>query len=962
MNSRAGSTSKDSDFSFELRLRTADELGFEADRLAPLLERMGPLAIVDLETTGLSTSRGAEILEFGIVVLDLASHDETGEAHFFSSPKEGVEVRTLEGLLQPSQPLPRAIARLTGISERDLEGAPRLADVRYRVAEALANRTLIAHNAEFEREFLSRYVSPDFKQTVFLDTQDVLALTHPDSADLRLASFTRLLLEREEEHRALADALDTGRILACIAEGAARGDARYNAARRALDRFAPDSPWQGLLEGPFMTDEDEALPLQFIAIETGRHDPVPFDEEAIAAALADEERGREYFPGYRVREEQIELARHFVRNLDRGETLLLEGGTGVGKSLAYLSAIIPFVAQQKQIGVREPIVISTRTKLLQDQLLRKDIAAAARFLGYEEVRALSIKGRANYVCQRRLDRVLEEGRDIGVFPEERFAYAVLMASALTRPHAEIGNLPAALLRRYPALRDLRRRSVARRSEHCSREECARTPGCPFGRRRAALARADLIVANHDLLLRWPPDYPRFTHVIADEAHELAGVADDVYAQVVAPDEIIERIDEIFGRPSNRDDGVLLPEALRRRVAADVVQWRRDIDLSLSALGKSLTGRASEYGEVQLPRDPERNLPESAEIARLAAERIDEVAGQAELLAREMEEREEGENPVIRSAQELRSAASGLRVAFAGMEEFVSSFEGMGFGQSRWRLAIRPVSPAESFHTAFMEDLDSFAAVSASLFVAGTAFASLGELEVEERTRKSVARVTVESPFPYRDNMRVVALKPVPDPTAETTAVIELLARELGGRTLGLFTSLKRMNEVAEQLELALEGSGIEILSPQRALDDPASLVERFVHSRGGAVLLGARTFWQGLDLPGDDLQAVVIEKLPFEVPTELRKRREDRIRAFGGNPFAKFAMGKMLLHLKQMTGRLIRSEGDTGVAVIVDGRTDRQYFRRLGDALPTGTQVRAIRRHQLIGVLAEVGLGGAPRD
>jgi ATP-dependent DNA helicase DinG len=469
-------------------------------------------------------------------------------------------------------------------------------------------------------------------------------------------------------------------------------------------------------------------------------------------------------------------------------------------------------------------------------------------------------------------------------------------------------------------------------------------------------------ANHDLLLRWPPDYPNFAHVIADEAHELSGVADEVYAQVVVHDEILERIDEIFGRPSDRDEDVLLPKELRGRVALDVLEWRREIELGLSSLGRSLSGRASEYGEVQLPAQPDRSFPEAAAFARRAAERIEEVAGRAESLALEMQEREVGENPVSRAASELRSAASGLRVAFAGSEEFVATFEGMGFGNNRWRLAIRPVSPAESFHVAFMEKLDSFAAVSASLFVGGDAFAALGEIEVEERSDRKLSRVSVESPFPYERNMRVVALKPVPDPTAETAEVIELLARELGGRTLGLFTSLKRMNEVAEQLDARLEGTGIEILSPRRALDDPASLVERFVNSPGGAVLLGARTFWQGIDLPGDDLQAVVIEKLPFEVPTELRKRREERIRRVGGDPFSRFALGKMLLHLKQMVGRLIRSEKDVGIAVIVDGRTDRAYFRRLREALPGGTPFRAVRRHQLKGVLAEVGLGQAPRE
>ncbi|MBW2294971.1 MAG: hypothetical protein JRG94_22065 [Deltaproteobacteria bacterium] len=121
--------------------------------------------------------------------------------------------------------------------------------------------------------------------------------------------------------------------------------------------------------------------------------------------------------------------------------------------------------------------------------------------------------------------------------------------------------------------------------------------------------------------------------------------------------------------------------------------------------------------------------------------------------------------------------------------------------------------------------------------------------------------------------------------------------------------------------------------------------------------MGARTFWQGLDLPGDVLQAVVIEKLPFEVPTELRKRRELRIREMGGDPFTRASLGKMLLHLKQMTGRLIRSENDRGVVVIVDARADKAYFRRLTDALPPGVPIRVIRSHQLPSALAEVGLG-----
>lgn len=191
---------------------------------------------------------------------------------------------------------------------------------------------------------------------------------------------------------------------------------------------------------------------------------------------------------------------------------------------------------------------------------------------------------------------------------------------------------------------------------------------------------------------------------------------------------------------------------------------------------------------------------------------------------------------------------------------------------------------------------------------------------------------------------------------ETAKVLADLARRLGGRTLGLFTSLRRMNQVAELLDQDLRGEGFEVLAPRRASDDPAALVQRFTRAKGGAVLLGARTFWQGLDIPGEDLQAVVIEKLPFEVPTELRKRREGRIREAGGDAFDRFALGKMLLNLKQMSGRLIRSETDRGIVVIVEGRTDKRYFGKVRNALPPGVPVRAAVREELGLMLDEIGL------
>ncbi len=901
-----------------------------------LARSVGPYAVIDFETTGLAGDARAEILEIGAVLVD---------------PGAGV-VTAVETLVRPSRAVPAAITRLTGITNEMVAGAPALADVRDALAAGLAGRAVVAHNAEFEKFFLERDVT-GAAGARFLDTQDLLAITHPDAQDLRLETFTRRMLGSEERHRALADALDAARVVSRVGIGAREGEPRYAVARAALLRFAPDSPWLSLL--PEDAPERPAPPeTPLLVIGESAEPPVPFDEEAIAAALADEARGRRHFPGYRVRAEQIRLARSFVRNLSSGGVLLLEGGTGVGKSLAYLAAAIPFVMTRSEKARGGPVVVSTRTKILQDQLLEKDIAAAARMLGWPGLRALSMKGRANYACARRLERVLDEGREARIFPDERMAYAVLEACARIRSSGELRAVPGALLYRFRWLRDLIQRSVTTRSEQCSREQCATCPDCAFGRRRAALAEAQIVVANHDLLLRWPPDYPAFAHAIADEAHELAGVADEVYAQEVRPEEVLSRIDEVFGRPKQAGADALLPGRERRAVRKDAIAWRRGVQQDLVALGRALASLADEFGTVQIAEHPGPELGGAQEVAAAAAARLDD-------LATEIEKIDTGTGgsgdagPLARAAAELRGWAATLRVALdGGGGDAVASFEAMLPPWDAWRCVVRPVSPAAAFDAQFLSRLTSFAGVSASLFIENDAFAALGELEIESRARDRLERASAGSPFPYGEHMRVVALESRGDVVAETADVIEELVLRLGGRVLGLFTSRARMNQVAERLAPRLVSAGIEVLMPRRASDDLAALLERF--RQGGAVLLGARAFWQGIDVPGADLQAVVIEKLPFDVPTELLRRRERRLEQEGIRVFERYTLGRMLLHLKQMIGRLIRTESDRGLVVIVEGRTTKSYFRRLPSALPPGSRIEVAKPSDLGRLLGEVGI------
>ena len=310
------------------------------------------------------------------------------------------------------------------------------------------------------------------------------------------------------------------------------------------------------------------------------------------------------------------------------------------------------------------------------------------------------------------------------------------------------------------------------------------------------------------------------------------------------------------------------------------------------------------------------------------------------------------------AEALLAAAHGLRMAFAvDNDAYVGAFEGLENPYDRWSLVLRPVDPGPAFREEFLGRVESLSVVSATLFVGGDDHAALAEIGLSDADAPSHFSYSVPSPFPYARAMRVVALDEGASLVEDTAMALATLARSLHGRTLGLFTSLSRMREVAERLEVLLEGEGLEVLVPLRSSDDPGGLVERFRKLRGAAVMLGSRRYWQGIDVRGDDLQAVVIEKLPFDVPTELRRRRDLRLRAAGEDPFVRASLGRMLLHLKQMAGRLIRSETDRGLVVIVEARPGRGYFKRLADAFPDGVAIERAGLADLPRITCELGLG-----
>ncbi len=909
------------DFQFRLDVEAA---GMDPDLVAALTET-GPLCFLDFEATGLDPDDD-DLIEAGAVLVRPGSRD----AEVFNS------------LVRTSKELTPFIVRLTGIYQPQVRTAPPLSEVSPALDAFIGDVPVVAHNAAFERTWLERAMGKRFADHEYLDTVELLGLVYPDSRNMKLDTFCRAKLAREERHRALDDAMDTLRVVVHMLQESRAGKPGLANAVAALRHFNPASPWATRFARLPVADTATTVGIAqptTPAPPTVHTGPVSLDRDAIAERLSDTSAGAEALEGFEPRSGQIEMMSRVFDTFHgvRGKSVALcEAGTGIGKTLAYLSVAIPFA---RKTG--EQVIISTSGKVLQTQLLEKDIPAAAALLGYPDLRYTVMKGRGNYICHRRLDRFLATRREEPSLPgtNDPAATALIAAFANSTGHGEIDRLPTVLYQLNPKLDRFRREVTSADGIECSRQSCETArEHCVFRAARHRLEGAEVAVVNHDLLLRWPPDYPALNHLIIDEAHELVEKADGAYARSAEAVELVHRIEAVLGRrgeaPAVADDAV---RELGTRALEGVARMGNE---SLRLARSFNAERKFQFLPDQLTVPPEGPGPSWKEVV-VAALDLAETLG---ALARRLSDVAESDESVAAGAAEaLIDAATILQSAFPypNGDEFVFRLRGMSRQSAvSWRLVATPVSPAADFQLHVLDGATTLFGTSATLAGGSEGAGALRELELDERAASRFAvHPPIASPFDYANNLRVVFLSDTTRPTElvdRMTQATRTVAQVLGGRTLGLFTSRDRMIKVANLLDERLRDEGIDVIAAQAGNADPHELVRTFMESQR-AVLLGARSFWQGVDIPGDACQAVVIEKLPFDVPGDpLLQRRAALIEAEGGSAFLDYTLPRMLLRLKQMMGRLIRTPMDRGIIVVVEPRADKRYFRRLLDVVPEG--------------------------
>ena len=888
-------------------------LGLDPEAL-DLLVRRGPLCFVDLEATGLDALTEG-LIEVGAVLV------EPGKAR----------AQVMTSFVATDRELPPFIQRLTGIVPSDLTDAPAHEEVAARLDSFIGSTPVVAHNTGFESRWLAERVNRRFAEHLFLDTVELLALAYPDSRNMKLDTFCRDKLGRRERHRALDDALDTLRLTVGIISDAGRGSTRAANAHRAMRMYRPSSPWLERMQD--LPNPDTAAaerPAANAATGSGLK-PVGLDLDAIVERLSNTQAVAGLIPGYQARPGQLRMVRSVYESFmaqDGKSVRVMEAGTGIGKTLAYLAVAIPFARES-----REPVIISTSSKVLQTQLIEKDIPAAARLLGYPDIRFTSMKGRANYLCRTKLDRFLDD-QSMSEPPPDSFGVALLSAFANTSGHGEVDRIPGVLYQIYPELERHRREVTSSDSGECSRQTCHSTrTDCVFRRARERLEGAEIAVVNHDLLLRWPSDYPQTNRLVIDEVHELSERADSAYARTAEAIEILHRIEATVGdrsRSKAREVEVLVEAGRRARALVTAVGAEARVLVG----GEEVSNQAWR-DELALPDDDSGAAWKELIDASL------ELAAALDTLARGLAEiADSDESPESGAAEAFADAAEVLSSSFPQPPSgLVVRFRGLARRSTEaWRLVATPVSPAADFQLNVLDQVETLFGTSATLAIGEDIRGSLGPLELPERSSgRFNQEPSVPSPFDFENNLEIVFITDRTDHSRlvdKTVIAIEETATRLGGRTLGLFTSRDRLSTATDILDHRLRDQGITVIAPISGNADPHELVRSFMETER-SVLLGSRAFWQGVDVPGPSCQALVIEKLPFDVPSDpLLVRRGKLIEEDGGNGFMDFTLPRMLLRLKQMIGRLIRTPTDRGIVVIVEPRSEKRYFGRLADALP----------------------------
>ena len=611
-------------------------------------------------------------------------------------------------------------------------------------------------------------------------------------------------------------------------------------------------------------------------------------------------------PGYRLRPQQLEMATAVERAIEDRAVLIAEAGTGTGKTFAYLA---PALAKGGKV------IVSTGTKTLQDQLFSRDIPTIRNAMQAPVTVAL-LKGRANYVCHYHMERARNDGRflnlDDVVYLARIESYA---RTSKTGDRSGLAEVPEDATV-WPLVTSTR--------ENCLGGDCPNYKQCFVMEARKQAMEADVVVVNHhlffaDVALRdegVAELLPACNTVIFDEAHALPETASLFFGETASTSQLIEvaRDTKIEAAAGARDNAAL-PEA-----ASSLEKAARDLRLQVREDGARQT-HSQAMANAGFTDALETVVTRLTELTAVLESQADRSEGLQNCWTRSLD--------LLDRLGRWQEDEDPERVRW--VEVFAHSVH----------LNATPLSIAEIFQRQITGNPRAWIFTSATLSVAGDFSHYQRQMGLE------LAQTAFwESPFDYPNQALLYVPEKLPEPNTQfyTTAVVEAalpVIEAAEGRTFFLFTSLRAMREARELIETGMRRMGMEYPLLMQGEGSRSDLLDRF-RKLGNAVLLGSASFWEGVDVRGEALSLVIIDKLPFSPPDDpVLAARIEKMSNEGRNAFMEYQVPQAVITLKQGAGRLIRDEDDRGVLMICDPRLiSKPYGKRIWRSLPPMRRTR----------------------
>jgi DNA polymerase-3 subunit epsilon/ATP-dependent DNA helicase DinG len=912
---------------------------------------MTSIVVLDLETTGLDADRDT-IIEVGAVRINGKRVEDE-----FST------------LINPGRHIPEFITNLTGIDDAMVRQAPRLREISQELESFVGDLPVAGHNVRFDAGFLQKAGLLQFNELI--DTYELAAILMPSASRYGLGALGQQLgiPHRDAAHRALSDAQLTKDVYLRLLDLAAElpletlaeilrlsEPLTWNAAwplrqvlrARSKEGIQPRKARAAGKKQALAPEMRDYPPLQ------NPENPTALDPEDVSSILEYGGPFSKYFESYEHRPEQVAMLQAVTNALSCGTHLMVEAGTGVGKSFAYL---IPAALFAMQNNTR--VVISTNTINLQDQLIKKDIPDLRAALGLD-LRAAVLKGRSNYLCPRRFQYMRQHG------PATEDELRVMAKILVWQLHSLSGDRNEITLT-GPSEREVWDRLSAE-DDNCTNETClGRMNGvCPFYRAKQAAQSAHVLVVNHALLLsdvaaggKVLPDY---NYVIVDEGHHIESATTSALSFRLTQFDM-ERLTRELGGSSAGVLGRMLTEVRESMRPGDFALLQQKVKRStdqafrLEQLIRQFFTVLAEFTARQREGQPAsmyawqlriipaiRTLQEWEEVEMMWGE-----AGETMVLLlkslgelykdiaslysdghENLEEVMSTLGNLIRRMTEAEAAANGL-ISKPNADQIYwveANPRGDRLSLNAAPLRVGPLVEKYLWHE------------KACVVLTSATLTAHGEFQYVRNTLSAdeADELTLGSPFDYESSTLLYIANDLPEPNgagyqqAVDRSIVQL-ARATGGRMLVLFTSYTALKKTSQAITSVLAHDDIYVFEQGEGAS-PNALLESF-RSTERAVLLGTRAFWEGVDVPGAALSVVVLTKLPFDVPSDpLIAARSELYE----DPFSEYYLPEAILKFRQGFGRLIRTASDRGVVAIFDRRVlSKQYGRLFLESLPQCT-------------------------